>query len=180
MKQVSPEFTGFLMQANRNGYANEGPETRVLTNDGTSRLEFHKGLWSYYDQWVGGDPYNGLEWITYGEGDKKVPVWSMRYGGEVTDRQYSSDKVFTLLRIALGRPDSDLPVRGPKDCQFDSTTRYHMNAAGDLTEFRSGREEIYVNEGLVYVGAFSGGLVNLRRAAEAHSDTPWLESQEQV
>jgi hypothetical protein len=149
------ELRRFLVEASHHGY---GTEDAAESSDGGVYVlkTFTQGRFEFKDQYVGGDPSNGHEWVKY---DGKV-VWSMIYRGLTKPQGYWP------LHQALQKPCPALPVRGPKSTTFtDSQGQkffYKMKCQGNLLNF-IGQEEIADESGeIAHAYWFMGGLANLK------------------
>ncbi len=65
------------------GWADENAEKSILRPH-LKTIEIKRGRWTYVDQYVGGEPFQGLE-IVWFDG---LPVWSMSYRGYWNPKNY--------------------------------------------------------------------------------------------
>ena len=75
---------------------------------GLKTIVINKGDWTYVDQYVGGEPFQGLEIVWF----KKLPVWSMSYRGFWNPKNYK--EMLSFVKKALQSPPKSAPWRGPK------------------------------------------------------------------
>jgi hypothetical protein len=149
------ELKKFLAAASNHGY---GSTVKPKISEGGVYVfpVCTEGKFEFQDQYVGGDPSLGHEWVKY---EGKV-VWGMRYRGITGPKGYSP------LVKALQKPDPDMPVRGPWSAVFNNKNSgekfmYKMTCRGDLLNFE-GEEEIHDESGApVHYYRFDGGLCNI-------------------
>ncbi|MEX2007430.1 MAG: DUF5680 domain-containing protein [Candidatus Levyibacteriota bacterium] len=156
--EVTPQQRGlmdFLISAKRDGYAS-GESTTVDEEDGSHSTRFGRGEYKFHDNWVGGEPFSGIEKVNF----QGKPYWAMVYFGadQTRDEGIIDAKTIETLRLALRAIAPEMPVRGPK--RFENGEYiYENNWEGDIDSF-SGREEIYFEGKRVYNCSYVGGLVN--------------------
>ncbi len=148
------EITEFLLVAKKESYAYENakeanpfPKLKLIKHE--------SGNWRYVDQYVGGEPFQGLEIVWF----KDVPVWAMTYRGDYKGKQ--DYKLFLqFLKAALRAMPQDAPYRGPKE--FESADfpswKYENKWSGRVKEFK-GKEKILFNNKKVYETKYQGGLI---------------------
>jgi hypothetical protein len=129
----------FLLEAQLAGYAS-GQETKFIKEpDGSTSIIYKKGLFTFHDNYFGGEPYGGRSVIFY----NNKPVWIMIYYGSVS-KDISPNLVYKVLRNALKLTPSKAPFRGPKEYREDNFI-YINNWDGDIKNF-SGKEQISKNK----------------------------------
>ena len=149
------EIAEFLIAALSNSYANEKvEETNPFPK--LKLIKFEDWAWRYVDQYVGGEPFQGIEIVWY----KNVPVWSMTYRGYYAGKG-DYELFLKFLKAALRAMPRDAPYRGPK--VFDSAEfsgwKYENKWNGKIKEFK-GKEKILFNNKKVYEAEYQGGVVN--------------------
>lgn len=165
-------FRDFLVRAKQNAYPNPSPEARVVSTTGGGReISFSEPPFTYVDQYVGGNPFGGHEYVAIKtqqvRGDVDVPIWNMSY--YETEFEGGINLTAAHLREILARvlqnPDEELPVRGPLGLNFElfgsGLVKYTFEPDGDsrLSSF-SAEETIRLNGRKVYVAHFRGGVIN--------------------
>ncbi len=95
----------FVVYAKLNSYANENVKYS-LTSYNTKRIEISKEAFLFVDEYVGENPFSGVETVFY----KNKPVWQMHYYGWVKGED--KDVIYTFLKAALRNVDKDRPIRG--------------------------------------------------------------------
>jgi hypothetical protein len=124
---------------------------------GLKTMTIKKGDWTYVDQYVGGEPFQGIEIAWFDD----VPVWSMSYRGHwAPSDDYKA--MLTFVKNALERPPYDFPSRGPKEWKTKEMPgwRYENFWDGNIKEF-VGMEKIKFRRKEVGWTSYQGGLVNL-------------------
>ena len=164
------DFRQFLLETAVNGYANIETIPRVEA-DGSKTIEIAEGGFRMRDNWftsVDQRRFYGNEVIFYQE----RPLWFMGYSGWVHS-DADPKEISRFLRRALKRPDSGLPVRGPRVLS-EGNWRYSMSIIepdpsmildGEPLERFSGTEAIrpsidYDYLPAAYWGRFTGGMVD--------------------
>lgn len=142
----------FIIKAKAIGYAAGGEQVARKESDTSKSTKYKEGDYKFHDNWFGGEPFGGREIVHY----KDKPLWMMVYYG--SDRG-TEDIIPTLLK-ALGNPDEELPVRGPKKLKHGLFV-YTSSWEGDLKNF-CGQEFISYKGKEVYSAIFAGGLVDQR------------------
>lgn len=165
-------FRDFLVRAKQNAYPNPSAEARVVATTGGGReISFTEAPFTYVDQYVGGDPFGGHEFVALRAqkvtGDVDVPIWNMSY--YETEFEEGINLTAAHLREILGRvlqnPDEELPVRGPLGLNLDlpgsGRVKYTFEPerGSKLGKF-SAEETIKLNGRRVYVARFIGGIIN--------------------
>ncbi len=147
------ELEGFLVEAGINGYSNGQEGTKE--EDGSTTIRYENGEWSMYDNFFGGEPYGGREIIF----KEKKPFWMMVYYGRVNEGNDPND-VYPVLRAALSKPDTTMPIRGPKR-YTQGEYQYSFSWSGDIEGF-SASESISRGTNEIYSATFLGGAVDRR------------------
>ncbi len=121
-------------------------------------IEITKGDWKYVDQYVGGEPFQGLEIVWF----KGTPVWSMSYRGFWDEKEGDYKKMLDFAKLALQNPPENAPWRGPKEFSSDESPgwSYKNDWKGTIKEF-NGLEKINFREKEIGWTKYQGGLVNL-------------------
>ncbi len=145
---------GFLLDANKAGYASGTPGTKEP--DGSTTIEFESGDYKMQDNFFGGEPYGGRE-VIFLEGK---PIWIMVYYGNVDESVENVRDIYTFLQKALAQPPEDLPLRGPKVFE-EGDLKYENSWQGELEKF-SGKEIITRNRRMIYGARYLGGEVDKR------------------
>lgn len=150
------EIKKYLIDSAKSGYASGNVSSWKDEEDHSKTITNRIGDFSMHDNFFGGEPYGGRQVIF----KNKKPVWIMVYYGNVSEEQEPND-IYAVLREALKNPDHDLPVRGPKELDFENY-HYAFTWSGDLDKFL-GNESIVKNGKKVYFANFIGGLVDQRK-----------------
>ena len=162
MAESQPNLREFLVEAKQQGYGStiSRPIAGQLGDKKLAHINYDLGL-AYQDQWIGGNPYVGYEFVS--RANKNIdlsytPIWGMAYHGGAR-RPEDVDVVNSWLRRALPNPDPDIPIRGPLEGIEDDTGRYTITVDGDLEGFTA--EELIMSDNrIIYVANFLGGLAN--------------------
>lgn len=142
----------FLIESCTKGYS-AGDSVIQKHDDFSYSTTYESGKFILHDNWFGGEPFGGREVVFC---DKK-PYWMMVYYGSDSGK---AEGLIAFLRRALAKPDSEIPVRGPKELT-DGDFRYVNTTSGTLEDF-VGEEKIYFKGKEAYKAYFSGGLVDKR------------------
>ncbi len=136
------------------GWADENAKEST-PRPGLKTIVIRKGNWIYVDQYVGGEPFQGLEIVWF----KKLPVWSMSYRGFWNPKDYKT--MLCFVRKALKNHPKNAPWRGPKTFSSKGISgwNYANNWHGNIREFR-GLEKIFFKQKEVGWTLYQGGLVN--------------------
>jgi hypothetical protein len=152
MKNLEPKLLKFLNSTE--GWADEN--IREFTpKPGLKTSITRKGVWTYSDQYVGGEPFQGFEivWL------RRIPVWSMSYRGLWNGKDYK--EMLRFAKKALRAHSWSAPWRGPKRFStkdmpnWSYTNKWH----GTIREFR-GTEKIFFKRKEVGWTIYHGGVVN--------------------
>lgn len=123
------EFTRFLVEAKKAGYAGNG-EYILNEKTGFKEFEFKKDGLIYRDSYVGNIFIQGHETVHIG----KTPIWGMSYGGGIISTEEITKgnvpQIFAFLKKALGKVGNNSPFRGPA-----------TYIRGDLTH---GKDDLYL------------------------------------
>lgn len=148
------ELAKFLDEANKSTYANKDTPKVAPTRLESEDYHFEKDDLIYHDTYFGGHDFIGEE-VVY---KSKNPVWGANYFGFVFDKHASEKDVYDFLRKALMQEYDDvIPVRGPTKFS-DGEWKYTFLVEGDLENF-AGKEEISLNDKIVYRCLVHGGLI---------------------
>ena|SRR3989344_7480138 len=143
----------FKKEADGTGYENEKPVNEIKEKDGSTTLWHQSGDWKYHDNYFGGEPYGGRTIISY----QKKPVWIMVYYGYL-DKVSNPDEAYLFLRKALRAKEEGF--RGPREFG-EGNYKYVNTWEGDIENY-FGREDIFLNNTLIYTARYMGGLVDQR------------------
>lgn len=161
------ETTKFLLTAKKAGYA--AGRKALLLLDGGKQFVFESAEFKYVDIYYGHTPFGGHELLSKKWLDGSLmPIWYMNYGGVTTpniSNYYSAEVIFTFLRLALLEIDTNSPFRGPKEFESEDFL-YKSNFSGNVDRF-AGEEEIHHYGELVYMGNFSGGMLQEKKVLDA-------------
>ncbi len=148
------QLKAFRREASDAGYESEQPKNEVKESDGSTTIWYESGDWRFHDNFFGGEPYGGRTIISC----KNKPVWIMVYYGWL-DAVSNVNEVYLFLRKALRAERGD-GFRGPKEFT-EGKFKYVNNWQGTLANY-SGKEEIYLDGGLIYTAMYMGGFVDQR------------------
>ena len=125
---------------------------------GLKAIVIKKNGWTYSDQYVGGEPFQGLEVVWLG----RLPVWSMSYRGFWNEDNYNA--MLEFVKGALKNPPENAPWRGPKRYSVKEMPDwlYANKWRGTIKEFE-GRETISHKGKRVGYTIYQGGLVNRKQ-----------------
>ncbi len=143
----------FIFEASRSTYASGDETVKQKQDDGSTTIEYKRGVYKYHDNYFGGEPYGGREVVFL----ENKPVWMMVYYGLVFDHKEKGD-VYNFLMKALSNSTLDMPYRGPAFYE-NSVWSYENNMFGDIDRF-SGTEKIFKGGHCVYEASYIGGLVD--------------------
>lgn len=138
----------FKLEAAKNTYAGHGntcTSSRLCSND----YLYEKGIYRYYDTWLGGEKFSGEEAIWKND----IPVYAMNYFGRTLDERFSGD----FLKEALCLATIEYPYRGPEFYQSGEYI-YKTKVIG-IMEWFQGYEEIYYQDKKVYECFYHGGVL---------------------
>jgi hypothetical protein len=154
------ELKKFLKESSKADYASGDSSAWKKENDGSTTIYYKSkdGLWTFHDNFFGGEPYGGREIVSY----KGEAVWIFVYYGWIEDVEVDIQGVYDFLKKALQAADSFF--RGPKEF-VEGDYKYKNSYSGDLERF-SGRETIHKGNVQIYEASYMGGLVNQRTDAE--------------
>lgn len=154
MKNIDKDaLKKFILEASRATYASGDESIKQKQTDGSTTIEFKKGLYAYHDNYFGGEPYGGREVVFL----NNKPIWIMVYYGFV-HANVQGKEVYPFLIESLSNATLEMPYRGP--ASFESTTwRYENKLVDDVDKF-SGTEKIYKNDICVYEASYLGGFVD--------------------
>lgn len=150
------QIAEFLLKAIKNSWIYKDVKvTFPLPKMGQMKHKY--GNWTIIDQWVGDEPFQGLEVIWY----KNKPVWSRTYRGGYTGNKKKYPQFMNFLKAALRKAPKDMPTRGPNNFLSKKFPhwRYKNNWKGSPKEFNGG-EKVYFIGKEVYRTKYQGGLVN--------------------
>lgn len=146
------ELQLLLRGFNVRGYAGD-----VVYNDTPKSgklLSLVEGVYTYEDEFYGGEPYSGNETI-WKEG---IPYFRVVYWGRVLEG-FPPKEVYPVLKQALLLgPDAQSIHRGPTIMQ-SGEWEYSVVAHGTIRQFRL-TETICIGKQMAYQAYFFGGLVN--------------------
>ena len=63
----------FILEASQNTYVSENPDIKVKQEDNSTTIAYEKNDWKYHDNYFGGEPYGGREFVFF----KGNPLWMM-------------------------------------------------------------------------------------------------------
>lgn len=138
----------FIILAKKKGYASGEAKKRLP--DGSRRIEFKKGAYSYVDKYKGSREFGGKETVKF-EGK---PVWEMEYNGKVFGKEKKHEEIYSFLRECLRRVPESAPYRGPKSMRIGKL-EYENDWNGNIALFK-GKESILENGKKVYSLKYSG------------------------
>lgn len=150
------QLKAFKKEASGAGYESENPKNEVKEKDVSTTLWYESGDWKFHDNYFGGEPYGGRTVISY----KNKPVWMMVYYGRLDDKVSDVNQAYSFLRKALRVKGEEETFRGPKEFT-EGKFKYMNNWQGALENY-SGKEEIYMDDNLIYTAMYLGGLVDQR------------------
>ena len=145
------DVISFLFYAKPSAYANENA-MYIKTDLNTKKIEISKENLLFIDEYVGENPFSGVETLFY----RRQAVWQMHYYGKVEG--YSNlDEVYGFLKKALRKMDKSLPIRGPKRFH-DNEWKYMLHIEGNIEEFK-GEEYIFKDGKKIYKCHIVGGVI---------------------
>ena len=147
----------FLIEAKKLTYANENVKKVSSSRDGSYDYEYKNENMVYHDTYFGGSRFMGEE-VVYSQSES--PIWGMNYYGVTLDEILSEEAIDKALRPALmlvGKDDSIIPVRGPREYKNDDYT-YTFEVKGNLDYFE-GVESIYKKDSKIYELKCHGGAI---------------------
>ncbi len=150
------QLRAFLIDANKNTYSTGDESLNKKEIDNSTTIIFKKGMWSFHDNFFGGEPYGGREVVFYQE----HPVWIMTYYGSI-DGQISPSSIYPILQKALRQMPEKAPFRGPSQLN-EGEYSYRNIWKGTIEKF-SGEETILKQGAEMYQASYMGGLVDRQR-----------------
>lgn len=148
------ELSDFLDAANKHTYANKNAPKTASSRLESEDYHFENGSLIYHDTYFGGRNFIGEE-IVY---KNRKPVWGLNYYGFILSEDATEDEVYDFLRKSLTQEYNDiLPVRGPKFFT-ENEYKYSNEVSGKLDNFL-GKEEIYLNNSVIYRAFYHGGFI---------------------
>src|SRR3990172_2948697 len=162
MKVDTKTLQKFLVAAKKNTWASGAEEEKrfgikVL---GPFVKEYKNCTLRYIDQYVGGEPFQGLEVVTITDQHSiEKPIWAMSYRGTYRGAAKEHLAVNDILHQALKAIPVDAPFRGPQI--LENKRYFYCNTwNGDVAWF-NGSEFIgdKVNTNYVHSAEYWGGLV---------------------
>ena len=154
---MNNDLYNFLIEAKKQTYANENVKKVSSSRDGSYDYEYKNENMVYHDTYFGGSRFMGEE-VVYSQSES--PIWGMNYYGVTLDEILSEEAIDKALRPALmlvGKDDSIIPVRGPREYKNDDYT-YTFEVKGNLDYFE-GVESIYKKDSKIYELKCHGGAV---------------------
>ena len=143
----------FILEANRATYASGDEALKEKQSDGSTTLQYEKGIYKLHDNYFGGEPYGGREVVS----QNGKPLWMMVYYGFVhsgTDVK----EVYPFLMESLSNTTVEAPYRGP--AFFERSHWKYENVFNGGVERFSGAEKIFKDGACVYEASYMGGLVD--------------------
>ncbi|MFM2340118.1 MAG: hypothetical protein RLZZ360_754 [Candidatus Parcubacteria bacterium] len=142
----------FIFEASRATYASGDESIKKKQPDGSTTIEFQSGMYTFHDNYFGGEPYGGRE-VVFIDGK---PIWMMVYYGLV----YAgvNKDVYSFLIESLSNTTIDMPYRGPA-LHEKGEWRYENKLVGDVEHF-SGTEKIFKDGTCIYEARYIGGQVD--------------------
>jgi hypothetical protein len=147
------ELKKFIFTASRATYASGDESMKVKQSDGSTTIEFSDGVFTFHDNYFGGEPYGGREVVFF----QGKAIWMMVYYGLV-HATTGTGEVYGVLMEALRNTTPEAPYRGPVLFEKEDW-RYENILTGDVERF-SGTEKIYRSGTRVYEASYIGGLVD--------------------
>ena len=154
---MNNDLYNFLIEAKKQTYANENVKKVSSSRDGSYDYEYKNENMVYHDTYFGGSRFMGEE-VVYSQSES--PIWGMNYYGVTLDEILSEEAIDKALRPALmlvGKDDSIIPVRGPREYKNDDYT-YTFEVKGNLDYFE-GVESIYKRDSKIYELKCHGGAI---------------------
>ena len=154
---MNNDLYNFLIEAKKQTYANENVKKVSSSRDGSYDYEYKNENMVYHDTYFGGSRFMGEE-VVYSQSES--PIWGMNYYGVTLDEILSEEAIDKALRPALmlvGKDDSIIPVRGPREYKNDDYT-YTFEVKGNLDYFE-GVESIYKKDSKIYELKCHGGAI---------------------
>ncbi len=148
--KITKEFIDFLIEAKKRGYAS-GDQVKK-EKDGSKTIIFSKGIYTYHDNYFGGEPYGGRE-VVFINGK---PFWMMVYYGRVIKGDVN--KIYPFLQKALQTITTDAPYRG--DIEFEEDGFSYVNIYSGYKHNFSGEEKIFQGKEMIYEAKYQGGLID--------------------
>ena len=146
----------FILKAKANGWVGAMPGGKKI---GPSRLgsydvTFEEGDFFYQDSFVGLSDFCGQEHICL----KNDPVWSQVYYGYIVRPDlFNGPRTVEVLRSALSAMYSEERFLGNFEFRYQECKYKDVNS-GNYKKFQ-GKEEIFLENTLVYELQYFGGLV---------------------
>ena len=143
----------FLVRAKISGYATGGEIGERSLPDGGKEFSFELNEYRYRDTYYGFNPFSGQELVWR----KDYLIWSMNYYGAVTSDKILAQDIYSFLKKALVKIESDRPFRGPNIFSIGEFT-YQDKSFGSINAF-TGKETISLEGDIVYYLNYHGGLL---------------------
>jgi hypothetical protein len=150
------ELKQFIYETQTNGYGSVNAQPDTPESNETI-IMYSNGEFSSTDRYVGGEPYFGIQTITY----KGVVCWACVYNGRVLFKK-DTPVVYSVLHAALKNIRREFPLRGP--ASYIPINDYGYEYTSDISygNYNNGKchEEITINGKRVYSAVFHFGPAN--------------------
>ena len=147
------ELSTFLVHAKKKSYANK-KAIATLLEDGSKEFKYAEGDYKYRDQYVGYNPFSGVELVW----EKNKVIWTMSYYGKVFGfSDILPSEVYAFLRKALKQVSVESPFRG-LPLFWKDELEYHNETKGTLDYF-VGIEKIVSHAQTIYQLQYQGGMI---------------------
>ncbi|QQR82778.1 hypothetical protein IPJ70_01565 [Candidatus Campbellbacteria bacterium] len=143
----------FILEASRATYASGDESLKQKQPDGSTTIRYTNGIYTYHDNYFGGEPYGGREVVFLNE----KPIWMMTYYGFV-HTGVENKGVYDFLIQSLSHSTIEMPYRGPVSYE-QKGWRYENDFIGEAQNF-SGAEKIFKDGICVYEAKYIGGLID--------------------
>lgn len=144
----------FIVRAKQHTYVGDGTAELLPSRPGSRDLRYAEGDWAYHDSYFGESDFIGQE-IVYYQGK---PVWGMNYFGVILrPDKITSAQAGEMIKRSLSRLYQEGRFLG-EFAHREGALSYVDHNEGDVRSFR-GREQISIDDELVYELVYHGGLL---------------------
>jgi len=143
----------FLINAKITGYATGGEGNEIKLPDGGKKFQYQEQEFEYGDIYYGFNPFSGQEVVR----KNNEVFWIMNYYGFVNNNFEDVSSIYQFLKLALQRPDPNLPLRGPNKFEIDDLI--YLNTPTGNISFFTGQERIQFHDESIYKLYYHGGLI---------------------
>lgn len=155
-EQKMNTLENFIITAKANGWVGAKPGGKKTSPSrlGSFDITFSEGDFFYQDSFVGLSDFCGQEHICLNSN----PIWSQAYYGHIIRPDLiDGPQVIEILKLALGNLYQEGRFLGGFEFQHRQF-KYQDENKGDFKNFQ-GKEEIFLEDFLVYELLYFGGLV---------------------